>query len=103
MRAFFDALILMASPVAGLRPMRAGRSIFANLQKPEMATGSPLDTTADTTSVKPCSTVSTCRLSTPVWAATAFTSSRLFMHFLLGPDLGHESMARRKAQRGESP
>src|SRR5262245_60433751 len=31
MRAFFDALMRMASPVAGLRPMRAGRSILANL------------------------------------------------------------------------
>src|SRR5687767_12813451 len=31
MRAFFDALILIASPVAGLRPMRAGRSTLLNL------------------------------------------------------------------------
>src|SRR5687768_8530424 len=30
MRAFFEALILIVSPVEGLRPVRAGRSTFAN-------------------------------------------------------------------------
>ena len=57
MRAFFDALMRMASPVAGLRPMRAGRSTLTNLAKPGMETGSPLDTTAVTTSVNPSRTV----------------------------------------------
>src|SRR4051812_25286972 len=78
MRAFFDALILMASPVAGLRPMRAGRSTLANLANPVMATGSPFATTAVTTSVKPRRMASTCLGSLPVWAATACTSSRRF-------------------------
>ena len=52
MRAFLEALILMASPVAGLRPMRALVWICANLAKPVSTTGSPLATVAQTTSVK---------------------------------------------------
>ncbi len=51
-RAFFEALIRMASPVAGLRPARAGRSTLANLANPLMLTGSPLATTAVMTSVR---------------------------------------------------
>ena len=50
MRAFLDALILMAAPVAGLRPMRA---------------------LAHTTSVKPRSTASTVFGSASLWAAMA--------------------------------
>src|SRR4029078_6779683 len=52
-RAFFEALILMASPVAGLRPMRAGESRRTNLAKPEITTGSPLAATAVTALAKP--------------------------------------------------
>src|SRR5580704_1692039 len=78
-RAFFDALIRIASPVAGLRPMRAGRSTLTNLAKPVMATGSPFDTTAVTTSVKPSRTETTVFKSTSDWTATALASSRLFM------------------------
>jgi hypothetical protein len=79
MRAFFDALILMASPVAGLRPIRAARSTFANLAKPVIATGSPFATTAVVTSVKPFSTASTVFTSVSVCAAMALTRSRRFM------------------------
>jgi len=79
MRAFFDALMRIASPVAGLRPMRAGRSTLTNLAKPGMETGSPLDTTAVTTSVNPSMTPMTVFNSTSDWTATAFASSLLFM------------------------
>lgn len=78
MRAFLDALILTGSWVWGLRPMRAGRSTLTNLAKPEIDTGSPLDTTAVTTWVKPSSTVSTSLRSTPVCVETAWTRSRRF-------------------------
>src|SRR5271166_179250 len=77
--AFFDALIRICSPVAGLRPHRAGLSTLTNLAKPVMATGSPLETTAVTTSVKPSRTEVTVLRSVSVWTATAFASSRLFM------------------------
>src|SRR5688572_27272894 len=80
MRAFFDALILIVSPVAGLRPMRAGRSTFTNLQKPDMFTGSPLATTAVMTSWKPLRTASASFEVMPVWAATAFTSCLRFIY-----------------------
>src|SRR5581483_1226102 len=80
-RAFFDALILMASPVAGFRPMRALVWILANLAKPVRTTGSPLATVAVTTSVKPRRTPSTVFESVPLWAAMAVTSSRRFTGF----------------------
>jgi hypothetical protein len=78
MRAFFDALIRTGSWVCGLRPMRAGRSTLTNLAKPEIDTGSPFETTAVTTSVKPLRTESTSLLSTPLWVDTACTRSRRF-------------------------
>ena len=53
------ALILTGSPVWGLRPMRAARLILVNLANPWMMTGSPLETTAVTTSVRPARTDST--------------------------------------------
>ena len=53
------ALILTGSPVCGLRPMRAARLILVNLTNPWMMTGSPLATTAVTTSVRPARTAST--------------------------------------------
>src|SRR6185312_12636735 len=46
MRATRFALTFTISPVAGLRAMRAGRSIRRNLAKPEIATSSPLATVA---------------------------------------------------------
>ena len=39
---FFDAAIVIASPVDGLRPWRSGRSLTANLPKPAIETSSPL-------------------------------------------------------------
>src|SRR5262245_28690366 len=81
MRAFFDALMRTGCWVCGLRPMRAGRSTFTNLAKPEIDTGSPLATTAVTTSVKPLSTASTSLRSTPDWDDTACTRSRRFTGF----------------------
>ena len=36
---FLLALILMASPVAGLRPMRAGRFLTCRMPRPEMRLG----------------------------------------------------------------
>ncbi|MEY3582257.1 MAG: hypothetical protein RLZ02_1210, partial [Actinomycetota bacterium] len=47
------ALIWIVSPVAGLRPWRAGRLILANFAKPEMFTISPLATVARITSIVP--------------------------------------------------
>src|SRR5271168_3379861 len=79
MRAFLEALIRMASPVAGLRPMRAARFTLTNLAKPGMETGSPFETTAVTTSVNPSMTETTVFNSTSAWTATAFASSLLFM------------------------
>ena len=84
MRAFFDALMRTGCCVCGFLPMRAGRSTLVNLAKPEIDTGSPFDTTAVTTSVKPLSTESTSLRSTPVWLDTAWTRSRRFTGFLLG-------------------
>src|SRR5882724_1425767 len=69
MRAFFEALMRMASPVAGLRPMRALESRRTNLANPEITTGSPLAATAVTTSVNPVRMASTSLLFCPVWAA----------------------------------
>src|ERR1700728_760828 len=79
MRAFLEALIRMASPVAGLRPMRAARFTLTNLANPGIDTGSPFDTTAVTTSVKPSRTAVTVFSSTSACTATAFASSLLFM------------------------
>ena len=42
-RAFFDALILIVSPVNGLRPIRALRSTFLNLPKSLIITSSPFE------------------------------------------------------------
>ena len=77
--AFLEALILIASPVAGLRPMRAARLTLTYFAKPETTTGSPCDTTAVTTSVKPSRTATTVLRSTSEWTATALASSRLFI------------------------
>ena len=38
---FFDAAIVMVSPVDGLRPSRSGRSLTVNLPKPLIETSSP--------------------------------------------------------------
>lgn len=38
---FRDALMVMASPVAGFRPSRSGRLLTVNLPKPGIATSSP--------------------------------------------------------------
>ncbi len=78
-RARVEALMRMVSPVAGLRPIRAARATFANLANPAIATGSPFDTTAVTTSVNPSRTAVTVLKSTSLWTATAFASSRLFI------------------------
>ena len=78
-RARLEALILICSPVAGLRPIRAARSTFTNLANPVINTDSPLDTTAVTTSVNPSRTLDTVDTSTSEWTATALARSRLFM------------------------
>src|SRR5438477_11455804 len=78
MRAFFDALIFMGSPVAGFLPMRAPRSTLANLAKPLMATASPFATTAVMASVVARSLVSPCRPSLPVCLAMSLASARCF-------------------------
>jgi hypothetical protein len=76
--AFFDPLMRRGWCVCGLRPIRAGRSTLTNFAKPEIETGSPLATTAVTTSVRPLSTASTSSGCSPDCSATALTSSRRF-------------------------
>ena len=73
------ALTLTASPVAGLRAIRAGRLTFENLANPVKATSSPLATVARITSSVPSMTFATTLGSTSVWAATAWASSRFLM------------------------
>jgi hypothetical protein len=70
------ALTLTASPVAGLRAIRAGRLTFENLANPVRATSSPLATVARITSSVPSMTFAATLGSTSVWAATAWASSR---------------------------
>lgn len=77
-RARFEALIRICSPVAGFRPIRAARSTFTNLANPVMVTGSPFATTPVTTSENPSSTLATVANSTLDWTATALARSRLF-------------------------
>ena len=69
----------MVAPVAGLRPMRAGRLIFANFAKPERLTISPLATLAKMTSIVPSTAAVAVFLSIPVWSDTAWIRSRFFM------------------------
>src|SRR5207237_3400712 len=78
MRAFLEALMWMASPVAGWRPMRAARSTLANLANPLIATCSPRATVDVTTSVNPLRTLSTSFASASTCDATALMSSRRF-------------------------
>ena len=73
------AAILMVAPVAGLRPMRAGRLILANFAKPERLTTSPLATLAKMTSIVPSTAWVAVFLSIPVWSDTAWMRSRFFM------------------------
>ncbi len=73
------AFTLTASPVAGLRAMRAGRLIFANFAKPEMLTTSPFATVARITSIVPSTRRVAVFLSTSVWVATAWMRSRFFI------------------------
>ena len=75
-----DACLLGRFDADGLAgrgiPRHSGRSLdLANFANPGMATGSPLATTAVTTSVKPVRTLATCFGSRPVWAATAATAA----------------------------
>ena len=82
------AAILIVAPVAGLRPMRAGRLILANLAKPEMFTISPLATVAKMTLIVPSTRFVAVFLSAPVWSDTAWISSRFFMN----PNIFHEML-----------
>lgn len=85
-RTFFEALNIICSPVAGLRPMRAGRSTFTNFTNPGMEIVSPFAVTPVTTSVKPSRTRVTVLRSTSACTATALANSRLFMGDILDHD-----------------
>ena len=61
------AFTLTASPVAGLRAIRAGRFTFENLAKPVKATSSPFATVAKITSSVPSITLAATLGSTSVW------------------------------------
>jgi hypothetical protein len=74
MRATRLALTFTISPVAGLRAMRAGRSMRRNLQNPEIATSSPLATVAVMRSVKPVNHSSASLRLTSLRSASAFSS-----------------------------
>src|SRR5579883_2630748 len=86
--ARFDALMRICSPVAGLRPMRAGRSTLTNLANPLIETGSPFDTTAVTTSVNASRTVVTVFSPTSACTATDLARSRLFMGRIVADEPG---------------
>ena len=79
MRTLREALIRIASPVAGLRPMRALVCRRINLANPEIITGSPLDTVSVTWSTKEVMTKS---MSVLVISASSFRSARVSMSCL---------------------
>jgi hypothetical protein len=87
-----DALMRIASPVCGLRPMRAARSTRANLAKPLIATGSPFATVSVTVSTNAWSAASALRLSVSRRSASSATSS---LRFMLAPEI--KGVAKRRA------
>src|SRR5690606_2076361 len=68
---------------AGLRPVRAARSAFSKLRKPGIWTLPPPATVLVTTSSNAASTAPTEAAGCPVFSASAFTSSALFIGALL--------------------
>ena len=97
-----DALMRIASPVCGLRPMRAGRSTRANLAKPLIATTSPPATVSVIVSTNVWSAASALRLSVSSRSARAATSSLRFIRisWMVGGCEGREACHRNCAGTG---
>lgn len=74
-----DAAISIASPVCGLRPVRAPRSRTSNVPNPGTATGSPAARPAATASSTASTASPAAERLNPVLSATAATSSLLFI------------------------
>ena len=77
------ALILIASPVLGLRPARAARLRTSKVPKPTRATLSPFFSVLVTISISAAMLRSASALELPVLSAKASMSSFLFMFFPL--------------------
>ena len=101
---FADRLALMriVSPVAGLRPMRAGRSTRRNFANPEMATSSPAATVAVIRSTMEVSTASASRRVVSMRSESAVTS---WLRFTFPPSVSgpnSASLTSSRAPRGDS-
>src|SRR5271166_2818470 len=77
--SFFDAAILIFSPLAGLRPSRSGVALTLNFPNPGSDTSAPL-AAASTMSFRKSSTIDlACTLLTPCASASFATSSVVFI------------------------
>src|SRR6476660_2174890 len=77
--SFFDAAILIFSPLAGLRPSRCGVALTLHFPNPGSDTSAPL-AAASTMSLKTSSTMDlACALLTPCASAIFATSSVVFI------------------------
>ncbi len=77
----FAAGIWISAPVAGLRPTRAARAPVENEPNPISCTVSPFVTAAVMVAISASSVSAAAALVAPVFAATASTSSYLFIVF----------------------
>lgn len=75
----FDALILIASPVLGLRPVRAARLRTENVPKPTKVTVSPFLRALVTASIAESSALPAAAFDKSAESATASISSALFI------------------------
>src|SRR3954447_2561976 len=96
-RGALDAAISMVSPVCGLRPWRAERSLTLNFPKPLMATSSPAATRVAMTS----NVASRIRLASAVLSALR-SATRPASSFLLTLGMGPPPVACLRAQ-GRAP
>ena len=76
----FDAEIWIAAPVCGLRPVRAARALTKKLQKPVMATESPLANALEIALVVASKARAASAFDIPELSAIAETKSYLFIY-----------------------
>lgn len=74
-----DAAMLMVSPVAGLRPSRAGLSLILNLPNPFKEISSPLAADSMIAAIRPSSIFLASDFAMPCWVATASTNYVVFI------------------------
>ena len=79
---FLPAAIVIAAPVAGLRPSRSAVSLRVNLPKPAIATSSPAETAAPIASIEASKALRASAFVRPVEAATLSTRSFVFKSVL---------------------